>query len=565
MTEELRRRREQLAQELNRIDAELAEAGGEKSGAQTPGSAEPAPGSIEERFRTLVEYAPDAMVILDADSGRFVDVNDHACRLFGLPRERLLEVGPADVSPATQPDGRSSTEAASGWIQETVAGRPVEFEWAHCDASGDVVPCEVRLVRLPHADRRWVRGSIVDISERKRAADERERLSKQLTQAQKMQAIGQLTGGVAHDFNNLLTVILGALSMIRDDSEDAGEVRAQADQAMAAADRAATLTQQLLAFARRQPLRRQTVNVNRLLADTESLLRRALGEAVEIETVLGGGLWRCETDPAQLENVILNLALNARDAMPDGGRLTIETANMRLDREYALEHDEVEPGQYVMLAVSDTGSGMAADVLEQAFEPFFTTKDVGYGTGLGLSMVYGFVKQCGGHIKLYTEPGDGTTVRIYLPRAHSGEPSAPGGETVHSSGDAASEGEGHLVLVVEDEELVRGLIVKGLTSLGYRTLSAGDVDEALETVRDTDGIALLLTDVILAGGAKGTELARAARETRPGLPVLFMSGYALSAAVHNGRVEPGASLLQKPFTHRELALAVEEALDGTGE
>lgn len=509
----------------------------------------------EERFRTLVESAPEAMLILDADAQRFVDVNENACRLFGMSRTDLIGAGPLQISPPVQPDGSESAELARRYIDDALQGRTTQFEWMHQNADGDPLVCEVRLVRLPHDELRLVRGSIIDISERKLAEAERERLTHELSQSQKMQAIGQLTGGVAHDFNNLLTVIMSALEMIAGDAEDPQRVRGLSDQAMGAAQRAASLTQRLLAFARRQPLRPQVIDLNRLVANAEQLLRRTLGETIVIEAVLGGGLWPCESDPAQLENVILNLAINARDAMPGGGRLTIETANTRLDRHYAEMNGDVQPGQYVMLAVSDNGCGMDPAVLRQAFEPFFTTKPTGEGSGLGLSMVYGFVKQSGGHVKIYSEPDEGTTVRIYLPRSSA----AITPESVQRQAQATPRGNGERVLVVEDDPAVRLLVVEELQTLGYATLDAEHGRAALDLLERND-VDLMLSDVVLPGGMNGTELAARALAMHADLPVLYMSGYTENAIIHNGRLDAGVILLEKPFTRRQLAQAVRAAL-----
>ncbi|MEQ8859487.1 MAG: PAS domain-containing protein [Pseudomonadales bacterium] len=515
----------------------------------------------ERRFRTLVDHAPEALVIFDVDNGRFVDVNDNACRLFGLSRAQLLERGPGEVSPELQPDGSSSGVAAMSRIQDSVEGRPSVFEWTHCDASGTPIPCEVRLVRLPHKDRRWVRGSIIDISERKEAEAERERLTLELAQGQKLQALGQLTGGVAHDFNNLLTVIMGSMELIDIDSQTSERVRAHARQALAACERAAALTQRLLAFARRQPLRPQIVDMNALVTETEALLRRTLGGGIRIATRLAEGLWSCEADPAQLENVVLNLAINARDAMPDGGNLTIETANVTFDGTGAADDDDVAPGAYVHLSVHDDGCGMDDAVLRQVFEPFFTTKPAGRGSGLGLSMVYGFVKQSRGHVRIHSEPDSGTRVDVFLPRSRS--VAAPAPRSAAASG-VVPRGEDRLVLVVDDEAAVRALVLQSLGRLGYRTVEAADAAAALDHLGRNPDIALLLSDVSLGGGVSGPELARRAQALRLGLPVLFMSGYAQDAMRDGGKVPPDMVLLEKPFTHDQLGHAVGRALRGAG-
>ncbi|HET8997691.1 MAG TPA: ATP-binding protein [Acetobacteraceae bacterium] len=390
--------------------------------------------------------------------------------------------------------------------------------------------------------------------------EQREKVEEALRQAQKMEAIGQLTGGVAHDFNNLLQVILGNLERLRRRALDPMEAHRLIDAALRGAERAATLTQRLLAFSRRQPLAPKVLEVNKLVTGMSDLLSRTLGENIRIETVLAGGLWRVSADENQLESALLNLAVNARDAMQGAGKLTIETGNAYLDDAYVRNEEEVKPGQYVLIAVSDTGSGMSKDILDRVFEPFFTTKEIGQGTGLGLSMVYGFVKQSGGHVKLYSELGQGTTVKLYLPRLLT-EPAQ-----AQAPQSAASLPRGHrneLVLVVEDEDDVRALTVDTLQELGYDVLQAMDGASALRLLESEPGIRLLFTDVGLPGGLNGRQLADAARQTRPGLKVLFTTGYARNAIVHHGRLDPGVQLISKPFSDTDLAHKVRQMLDGT--
>jgi len=379
-----------------------------------------------------------------------------------------------------------------------------------------------------------------------------------LRHAQKMEAVGQLTGGVAHDFNNLLQTIISSLEVLRRTApaETARFTRA-VNTAMNGARRAASLTQRLLAFARRQPLDPKPLDVNALVSGLSDMLHRTLGETISVETVLGAGLWRVEADAGELESTILNLAVNARDAMAAGGSLTIETANTHIDETYVANHTEVNVGQYVLVSISDTGSGMDAATLQQAFEPFFTTKPPGKGTGLGLSQVYGFVKQSGGHVKLYSEPGLGTTVRIYLPRL-------PGGAEIpqvvleQDVPDAAAQ---ETILVVEDDEDVRATTVDNLRELHYRVLEAADGPTALAVLRREAQVDLMFTDVVLPGGMTGAQVAAQARGLRPGLRVLFTTGYARNAIVHQGRLDSGVHLLTKPFTFAELASKVRDLLD----
>jgi PAS domain S-box-containing protein len=379
-----------------------------------------------------------------------------------------------------------------------------------------------------------------------------------LRQSQKMEAIGQLTGGIAHDFNNLLQVIIGNLdTLTRTLSDDAPRLKRAADRALNGARRAAALTQRLLAFSRRQPLDPKPVNVNALVTGLSEMVHRTLGETVEIETVLAAGLWQVEADANELESAILNLAVNARDAMPDGGRLTIETANAHIDEAYAANYAEVAPGQYVCVCVSDTGKGMDEATVARAFEPFFTTKPVGQGTGLGLSQVYGFVKQSSGHIKIYSEIGQGTTVKIYLPRL-STDPAVAEDEVESVIPDADGE---ETILVLEDDDDVRTYTVEILRELGYRVIEAHDGPSALRLLERQTRVDLLFSDVVLPGGMTGAQVAEQARRLRPGLKVLFTTGYARNAIIHQGRLDKGVRLITKPFNAADLAMKVRDVLD----
>ena len=385
----------------------------------------------------------------------------------------------------------------------------------------------------------------------------REQREAQLRHAQGLQAVGQLTGGVAHDFNNLLAIIIGNLELAEEALEGASQPREQVSRAIAAADRGAALTSRLLAFSRRQALEPKVVDLNKLVVAMTELLQRTLGETIDIETVTAAGLWRCEIDPAQLENVLLNMAVNARDAMPEGGKLTIETANARLDDDYAAAHAEVAPGQYVMLAVTDNGGGMSPETVERAFEPFFTTKEVGQGTGLGLSMIYGFVKQSGGHVKIYSELDHGTTIKVYLPRSSEPESATVAEPPVEVRGEESLE----TILVVEDDAEVRHLAVSVLRSLGYAALEAADAETALAVLDRRPEVALMFTDVVLPGGVSGAQLARQAQGRYPDLKVLFTSGYTDNAIIHKGVLDEGAEMIGKPFRKSALARKVRSILD----
>jgi PAS domain S-box-containing protein len=399
-----------------------------------------------------------------------------------------------------------------------------------------------------------------DVSVERRRQQELADTQERLRQAQKMETVGQLTGGVAHDFNNLLQVVTGNLETLQRhlDAEQQPRLRRAAENAMTGARRAATLTQRLLAFARRQPLNPRPLDPNKMVSGMSELLHRTLGETIAVETVLSPGAWRIEADGNGLENAILNLAVNARDAMPEGGKLTIETANTHIDAEYARRNVEVMPGQYVMFSVSDTGHGMTHEVAEKAFEPFYTTKEVGRGTGLGLSMVYGFVKQSGGHVKIYSEVGQGTTVRLYFPRlakevtVEDDEPQAYAPEADNCE----------TILVCEDDDDVRAYSVETLRELGYRVLEAHDGPSALRLLQRQEGrVDLLFTDVVLPAGMTGAEVARQAREIQPGLPILFTTGYARNAIVHHGRLDAGVELITKPFSFADLAARIRDTLD----
>ncbi len=382
---------------------------------------------------------------------------------------------------------------------------------------------------------------------------------RKLAQSQKMETVGKLTGGVAHDFNNLLQVVSGNLQLLHKDVAGNDRAEARVANALAGVSRGARLAAQLLAFGRRQALEPKVVNVTRFVQGMDDMLRRAIGEGIEVETIFGGGLWNTFIDPGQIENALLNLAINARDAMDGHGRLTIELANAHLDDDYARRHDEVLAGQYVMLAVSDTGCGMDQEIVARVFEPFFSTKAEGKGSGLGLSMVYGFVKQSGGHVNIYSEPGHGTTIRLYLPRAMESEDV----EVVPDTGPIT--GGNETVLVVEDDDEVRATVVEMLGDLGYRVLKAVDAQSALNVVESGIAIDLLFTDVVMPGTLKSPELARKARQRLPDIAVLFTSGYTENSIVHGGRLDAGVELLSKPYTREALAWKIRHVLANQGQ
>ncbi|MRG57970.1 GAF domain-containing protein [Phyllobacterium sp. SYP-B3895] len=383
---------------------------------------------------------------------------------------------------------------------------------------------------------------------------ERSKTEEQLRQSQKMEALGQLTGGVAHDFNNLLQIISGNLQLLAKDMAGNARGERRIENALAGVSRGSKLASQLLAFGRRQALEPKVVNIGRFIAGMGDMMRRTIGESIEIEIVRSGGLWNTLIDPAQIENALLNLAINARDAMPDGGRLTIEVGNASLDDAYVRRNPEAEAGQFVMLAVTDTGTGMTPAVLAQAFEPFFSTKSVGRGTGLGLSMVYGFVRQSGGHVKIYSEVGQGTTVKLYLPRAQQNE------DELIETDLGPTIGGTETILVAEDDEEVRATVVEMLGDLGYRVLKAKDAASALSIIESGVPIDVLFTDVVMPGPLGSPELARQARQRQPQIAVLFTSGYTENAIVHGGRLDPGVELLSKPYQREALARKIRHIL-----
>ncbi len=399
-----------------------------------------------------------------------------------------------------------------------------------------------------------------DTTERREAQLILKRTQEQLAASQKMDAIGQLSGGIAHDFNNLLMIVLGNLETAQRQARHipgAATMLHALSNAARGAQRAAALTSRLLAFSRRQALDPKPLEVNKFVTAAVEFLQRSLGEMIDIEAVGGAGLWKIEVDPDHLESALVNLAINARDAMPDGGKLTIEAANVFVDEEYVRAVPELVPGQYVVICVTDTGRGMPADVLDRAFEPFFTTKELGQGTGLGLSQVYGFVKQSGGNVKIYSEPGQGTTVKMYFPRLTGAET-----EEIESRPEPVAEGDqNETILIVEDDKDLRNYIAGILRNLNYRVITKPNAQGALTTLlQDHEPVDLLLTDIVMPG-INGRELGRRAQAMRPGLPVLYMTGYSRNAIVHQGRLDEGVELLQKPVGQAQLAARIRTLLD----
>jgi two-component system cell cycle sensor histidine kinase/response regulator CckA len=498
-----------------------------------------------------VDHVADCIFWADHD-GRYTDVSQTTCALLGYSREELLTMSVFDLTLDLSPD-----DWPDRWRELKEHG-PLTFEKRYRAKNGEILPVEINSCVLEYEGREHLLGILRDITKRK-LVEEALRLSdEQLRQSQKMEAVGQLAGGIAHDFNNLLTAILGYSEMIlANKAASLDEVRLDVAEIKQAGERASALTQQILAFSRRQILRPAALSLNEVLQGMESLLRRTLGEDIDLVTLEHPHLDLTEVDRHQFEQVLMNLALNARDAMPSGGRLTLETGNVELDEEYCRAHPEMAPGSYVMLSVSDTGVGMDPDTMDHIFEPFFTTKAFGEGSGLGLAVIHGIVRQSNGSILVRSEPGKGATFKIYLPRA--GQADIP--EEVVIPTHVSVRGH-ETIMVVEDEAALRSLIERVLDGAGYTTLARGSAAEALEALEHGDcSIDLLLTDVVLPGALQGNDLARAVLAVRPDLPVLYVSGYTRDALVHAGRLDEGVNLLEKPFTPEALAATVRTVLD----
>ncbi len=489
--------------------------------------------------------------ILIIENGRFVECNQAAVDMLGYAnKDVLLQSHPADTSPEYQPDGRSSREKANEILTNAVDQPYQRFEWIHIKADGSTFPVEVSLTAIPGKDGMTLHTTWRDISERKQ-------LEKELRHSQKMVALGKLAGGIAHDFNNLLTVILGNLELIEGASKRDESLHEFIQVALDAGLRGAELTKRLLAFSRHQVLAPKVTDVNELVREIEPLLKRSLGENIRIKTRFADDVWLTEIDPSQLENAVLNLAVNARDAMQGGGQLTIETSNISLDEDYAACEVRVTAGDYVLLIVSDTGTGIPKDILSQVFDPFFTTKKLGMGTGLGLSIVYGFVAQSKGHIKAYSEDGHGTTFKLYLPRTQSAIE-----DTGATSTGRAIIPTGHeTILVVEDEVAVRQIAVALLSALGYRVLDAGTGAEALAILDDHEDINLVFSDIVMPGGMTGIELARHVHQNYPNLKVILTSGHTDTAPFDSNFLQSGKAVLNKPYQKEELAQTVRDVLD----
>ena len=514
----------------------------------------------EQQFRLLIQSVSDYAIYMLDPHGNVQSWNSGAEKIHGYAASEIIGQNferfyTAEDRTAGKPKAALGEARDKGIFQS---------EARRCRKDGSFFWANVIIRPIYGSDGTLIGYAKVtrDDTERKLAEEQLAQSRNQLMQAQKMEAVGQLTGGIAHDFNNLLMVVIGNLENVDRNlgqihEEHAGRLRRMVDNAVMGARRAATLTQKLLAYSRRQPLVPKPLDVNKFITSEIDFLQRSLGETIEIEPACGAGLWRTELDAGQLESAILNLAVNARDAMQGGGKLTIETANAYLDEEYARDHPEIIPGQYVMIAVTDSGTGMSKETIEKAFEPFYSTKAVGEGTGLGLSQVYGFVRQSGGHIKIYSEVGQGTTIKLYFPRLLGGAPDEPAITTQKQTTER-----GTTVVLVEDEELVRMYLMDVLSDLNYHVIDFDNAEDALKLVEDVEQrIDLMLTDVVLPG-MNGRELGNKAHAVRPDLKVLYMTGYSRNAIVHQGRLDPGVEMVQKPITQADLAAKIRSMLAG---
>ena len=501
----------------------------------------------QARFETLVDNSIVGILVhVDLD---LVFANRALAQMFGY--DSVDEVMALDTAIELFADDERDRIRGYAANRRRGAAAPGLYHVRGKKRDGSIIDLENRAFVIEWSGRKAICATLIDVTAQ-RAMEE------QLREAQRLEAVGQLTGGVAHDFNNLLTIITGNAELLAEGITDNGRLSGLAEMIRKAAGRGAELTNRLLAYARRQTLEPRAIDVRRQITGMEGLLRRTLGENVEIEVRTEESLWAALADAGQLENALLNLSINARDAMSEGGKLTIEVGNAQFDDHYVAGNADVRPGDYVMVAVSDTGTGMTPEVADRVFEPFFTTKEVGEGSGLGLSMVFGFVKQSQGHVQLYTEIGHGTTIKLYLPRAT--ETDTPGAEPVPAMAEAPKGSES--ILLVEDDDLVRGHVCELLDSLGYHVVAAADGPAALDLLSRDGHYDLMFTDVVMRGGMNGRKLADEALKLRPSLPVLFMSGFTGTAMLRQGRLDLGLHFLGKPFRRDELAVKLRQVLEG---
>ncbi|CAD6562904.1 PAS domain S-box protein [Paraburkholderia sabiae] len=510
----------------------------------------------ERRFRLLVQGVTDYAIFMLSPEGLVTNWNLGAARIKGYQANEVIG---AHFRQFYTPEDAALGLPERGLHTAAIEGRFETEGWrVRKDGTRFWANVIIDAIRDETGELIGFAKITRDVTERKTAQEQLEKARVALLQSQKMEALGKLTGGVAHDFNNVLQVLRGNLELLEGRHGRDAWTQERLYKAIEAVEHGATLASQLLAFGRRQALQPVVVNLAVMLRSMDDLLRRALGEVINVETVIAGGLWNTLVDPNHLENVVLNLAINARDAMPEGGKLTLELSNAMLDEHYTALADDVRDGQYVLLAVTDTGTGMSREIMERAFEPFFTTKPEGQGTGLGLSMAYGFIKQSGGHVRIYSEPGHGTTVKVYLPRSMAEAVDLEPPEPVALAGGAET------ILVVEDDRRVQVTVLETLRQLGYTVLKADDAQSALAIVQSGMNIDLLFTDVVMPGTMRSTELAKRATLMLPHLKVLFTSGYTQNAIVHGGRLDPGVHLLSKPYSREQLASKIRRLLGPAG-
>ncbi len=501
----------------------------------------------EERLRATFEHVTVGIVLID-DTGTIEFFNSAAQEMFGYKADEVIGKNVKMLMPepyASEHDGYIQNYLKT--LDPKIIG--IGREVTALRKNGEEFPTHLGVGEMPIGDRKSFIGSITDLTELKA-------LEQQLLHAQRMEAVGQLTGGVAHDFNNLLAIMIGNVQFLEDRAGEDEESKEFIGEIKAAIDQGSSLTSRLLAFSRKTTLAPVATDVSDLIGGLHGMLQRTLGETVELKVERTADRWTAMIDPHQLENALVNLAINARDAVPKGGTLTIEAANVTLDKTYAEQYEEVTPGEYIKVAVSDTGTGMTPEVLKKVFEPFFTTKEAGKGSGLGLSMIHGFVKQSMGHITIYSEVDHGTTVKLYMPRSQEGATKI---DTEDEALDFARGSE--RILVVEDDPGVRKVPVAILRNQGYEVAEAGNGEEAIDHLKTGQAFDLLFTDIVLPGGMNGVEIAEAAKRLQPNIKVLYTTGYAENAVIHTGQLDPGVALVNKPFRRDELLEKVRAMLN----
>ncbi len=526
--------------------------------AQTAAAAELA--QAEERYRSLIESARDGITIVDFDTGLFVeDANPSIQQLYGFSREELLnKLGPADVSPEFQPDGRTSVEAASSYIEEAINGGAPTFDWVHQNAAGEQIPCKVTLTRFPDANRRLARASVTDQTEQIKNQAAKENLERQLSRSQRLESIGKMTGGVAHDFNNLLSIMLGNLELLQDKAIDP-DARSLMANAIRAVEQGTGLTRSMLNYASQAPLKPENIDLNTVVRRMEGLISRTLPARITLRADFDNSDWLVTADPSTTESAILNLILNARDAMPHAGEILIKTATTVVTE--ADNDGGMQAGTYVLLSVEDTGTGIPEDILDKIADPFFTTKGIGQNSGLGLSMIEGFMTQSGGYLRIASQVGVGTTIKLYFPAVavSAGQTDALQASTTETRAETDRQ---TCIMLIEDNDLVSNLLQRVLRQEGHRVLVASSTDMALDVFNKAPHIDLLISDIAIPGPMQGPELAREFKKTTPDLPVIFVSGYSFGSETQEAGLTESDLLLTKPVRNHTLLEAVNSVLAG---